>query len=180
MHFIRSRKLEGPTNFSMWIQKNLAEWVVPFALIVVLLLSLDKQASTKLILCCNPVGIGVSSAINMHNNWIYDWSFIFTGPIGTYHEQGNMLRNVENGFTRLRCASQSVSGVTEATLNSPFNQRVASLNNDKLTFYLPLRKRVRTFYGLIGDSFGYICLAIGLSFLLATFVQRRKEGRVSL
>ncbi|KAI8345367.1 carbon-nitrogen hydrolase [Blakeslea trispora] len=105
----------------------------------------------------------------------WDW-----GPIGTYHEQGNMLRNVENGFTRLRCASQSISGVTEATLNSPFNQRVASLNNDKLTFYLPLRKRVRTLYSLIGNLVGYLCLAGGLSFLLATFIKRRKERQVSI
>ncbi|KAI7899088.1 carbon-nitrogen hydrolase [Cokeromyces recurvatus] len=45
------------------------------------------------------------------------------GPTGTYHEQTNIIRAVENGFTLFRCVSQGVSGIYEPTLNGIFNQK---------------------------------------------------------
>ncbi|KAI8069825.1 carbon-nitrogen hydrolase [Gilbertella persicaria] len=101
-------------------------------------------------------------------------------PFGTYHENGNVLRTVENGFTRLRCSSQSISGVTEPTLNSVFTQRVASLNREKYIFYLPLQKHVKTLYRYIGDAFGYICLIISVSTVAMTFRKIQRERQVSL
>lgn len=102
---------------------------------------------------------------------------ILLGPIGTYHEQSNILRAVENGFTLFRCVSQGVSGIFEPTLNSVFNQKVASLNIEKYMFYLPLQKRVATLYGYTGFGFSYLCL-LSTAFILV-FVAR-KNNRITL
>lgn len=99
------------------------------------------------------------------------------GPIGTYHEQSNILRGVENGFTLVRCVSQGISGVFEPTLNSVYNQKVATMNNDKYLFTLPIQKRVATLYGYIGNVLVYICLALGtfiFSFIANTVRKNRK------
>ncbi|KAI9478058.1 MAG: carbon-nitrogen hydrolase [Benjaminiella poitrasii] len=90
------------------------------------------------------------------------------GPIGTYHQQSNIIRAVENGFTLFRCVSQGVSGIYEPTLSGIFNQKVASINAEKYSFYLPLQKRVDTLYGYIGDSFGFACMLITASLIVFT------------
>lgn len=102
------------------------------------------------------------------------------GPIGTYHEQSNIIRAVENGFTLFRCVSQGISGVFEPTLNSAYNQKVASINNDKYLFYLPLQKRVATLYSYIGNVFVYICLSLGT--FIFTFIANtvRKNRKIAI
>lgn len=97
------------------------------------------------------------------------------GPIGTYHQQTNTLRAVENGFTLFRCVSQGVSGIYEPTLNGIFNQKVASINAEHYIFSLPLQKRVATLYGYIGDSFSFICLAFSAVLLLLTYHSNKRR-----
>jgi apolipoprotein N-acyltransferase len=102
------------------------------------------------------------------------------GPIGTHHQQGNVFRAVENGFTLFRCVSQGVSGVFEPTLNGIFNQKVASLNVEQYLFYLPLQKRITTLYGCIGDSFSYLCLIGSVTLLAFVYRHRRKQSQIML
>lgn len=99
------------------------------------------------------------------------------GPIGTYHAQGNILRPVENGFTLFRCVSQGVSGIFEPTLNSVFQQKVASKNVESYVFYLPLVKRIQTVYALMGDTFSYACLLVSGGYILLTWWQTRYRHR---
>jgi apolipoprotein N-acyltransferase len=91
------------------------------------------------------------------------------GPIGTYHQQGNMLRAVENGFTLFRCVSQGVSGIFEPTLNSVMTQKVASNNEENYLFYLPIQKRRDTLYGYVGDGFGWICVLGSVALLVSVY-----------
>ncbi|KAI8984763.1 carbon-nitrogen hydrolase [Mycotypha africana] len=100
------------------------------------------------------------------------------GPIGTYHQQGNILRAVENGFTLFRCVSQGVSGIFEPTLDGIFTQKVASLNVQKYLFYLPVQTRVPTMYGLFGDTFGYLCLIMSVSTLVYVLTLKRKKNKI--
>lgn len=102
------------------------------------------------------------------------------GPIGTYHQQGNILRAVENGFTLFRCVSQGVSGVFEPTLNSVFNQKVASNNIEKYLFYLPIQKRINTLYGYIGDSFSYLCIISSLALLFVTWRNSKRQNQLTI
>ncbi|KAG2233587.1 hypothetical protein INT48_009374 [Thamnidium elegans] len=102
------------------------------------------------------------------------------GPIGTYHQQGNILRPVENGFTLFRCVSQGVSGIFEPTLNGVFNQKVASNNVEKYVFYLPIQKRLVTLYAYIGDLFGYICLIASVVLLISTYRDSRRLHQLSI
>ncbi|GAA5807750.1 hypothetical protein MFLAVUS_001127 [Mucor flavus] len=102
------------------------------------------------------------------------------GPIGTYHQQGNILRPVENGFTLFRCVSQGVSGIFEPTLNGVFNQKVASNNVEKYVFYLPIQKRLVTLYSYIGDFFGYVCLMASVVLLVTTYRDSRRLHQLSI
>lgn len=106
--------------------------------------------------------------------------FFIIGPIGTHHQQSNVLRAVENGFTLFRCVSQGVSGVFEPTLNGIFNQKVASLNVEQYLFYLPLQKRVATLYGYIGDSFSYLCLIGSMALLALVYRDNKKQSQISI
>lgn len=105
---------------------------------------------------------------------------IIIGPIGTLHQQGNILRAVENGFTLFRCVSQGVSGIYEPTLNGVFNQKVASNNVEKYIFYLPLQKRINTLYGYIGDSFSYLCIISSIGLLLFAYRKSRNNNEQQL
>jgi apolipoprotein N-acyltransferase len=105
---------------------------------------------------------------------------LIIGPIGTYHEQGNILRAVENGFTLFRCVSQGVSGIFEPTLNSVLTQKVASNIVEKYLFYLPIQKRVATLYGYIGDSVSYLCLLTSAALLYFTYRKSRRHSQLSL
>lgn len=97
------------------------------------------------------------------------------GPIGTHHQQGNILRAVENGFTLFRCVSQGVSGIYEPTLNGLFNQKVASNNVEQYIFNLPLQKRVSTLYGYIGESFAYISIIASGALLFNAYRYSKKQ-----
>lgn len=102
-------------------------------------------------------------------------SYHVTGPIGTHHQQGNILRAVENGFTLFRCVSQGVSGIYEPTLNGLFNQKVASNNVEQYIFNLPLQKRVSTLYGYIGESFAYISIIASGALLFNAYRYSKKQ-----
>lgn len=101
------------------------------------------------------------------------------GPIGTYHQQTNTLRAVENGFTLFRCVSQGVSGIYEPTLNGVFNQKVASINVEHYLFSLPLQKRAATLYGYVGDSLSLLCLLFSAAILVSAY-RKDRNGRVAL
>lgn len=106
-----------------------------------------------------------------------------TGPIGTYHSQGNSLRAVENGFTMLRCGSQGLSGVFEPVSNGLFTQHVPSVNDNDYIFNLPLRKRRWTLYGFLGDVFGYVCLVLGIGaagYRLYQIIQEKRTSNIEL
>jgi apolipoprotein N-acyltransferase len=91
---------------------------------------------------------------------------IFLGPGGAYHAKSNSLRAVENGFTLFRCASQSISGVFEPTIQGMYNQRVGTYNDESYIFQLPIQKRMNTLYGYIGDIFSYMCLTAAIVMLV--------------
>ncbi|KAI8643721.1 carbon-nitrogen hydrolase [Parasitella parasitica] len=123
-----------------------------------------------------PQFISQASSLNVDLMLQPSWTW---GPIGTYHQQTNTLRAVENGFTLFRCVSQGESGIYEPTLNGIFNQKVASINAERYLFSLPLQKRAATLYGYIGDSFGFFCLALGIVLLLQ-ISRNTRRGRLSL
>ncbi|KAG1456779.1 hypothetical protein G6F56_006757 [Rhizopus delemar] len=100
------------------------------------------------------------------------------GPTGTYHAQTSHTRAVENGFTLLRCASQGLSGIFEPTMNSIFNQKVASLNAESYVFYLPIQKRIHTLYGCIGDTLSYVAMVSTLAIVALTI--QKKPGSLYL
>ncbi|KAL7328224.1 hypothetical protein PS15p_206527 [Mucor circinelloides] len=123
-----------------------------------------------------PQFISQSSSLNVDLMLQPSWTW---GPIGTYHQQTNTLRAVENGFTLFRCVSQGVSGIYEPTLNGVFNQKVASINVEHYLFSLPLQKRVATLYGYIGDSFSVLCLVFSAAILVSVY-RKDRNGRVAL
>lgn len=131
-------------------------------------------------LCFNLVGLGVKKNKCLILETKRNLTFIYSGPIGTYHQQGNILRSVENGFTLFRCVSQGVSGIFEPTLNSVFNQKVGSNNVEKYIFYLPIQKRLVTLYGYIGDSFGYVCLIASVALLLKTYRDNKRQHQLQI
>lgn len=102
------------------------------------------------------------------------------GPTGTYHAQTSHTRAVENGFTLLRCASQGLSGIFEPTMNSIFNQKVASLNAESYVFYLPIQKRIHTLYGCIGDTLSYVAMVSTLAIVALTIQKKYLENELSI
>lgn len=83
----------------------------------------------------------------------------------------------------LRCGSQGLSGVFEPVSNGLFTQHLPSVNDSAYIFNLPLRKRRWTLYGFIGDTFGYICLVLGIAaagYRLYKVIQEKRASRIEL
>jgi apolipoprotein N-acyltransferase len=85
------------------------------------------------------------------------------------HFNGNALRAIENGFTLFRCSSVGESGVVGP--RGLVAQRQFTSNNPSISasFFIPLNKRVDTFYVYGGFVFEWICLAATVIFAVFAF-----------
>ncbi|RCH97284.1 hypothetical protein CU097_003265 [Rhizopus azygosporus] len=103
------------------------------------------------------------------------WSW---GPVTIYHTQSERLRAIENGFTLFRCTTYGLSGIYGPTYNVVYDQVVATYPTESYLFYLPIRKRVATLYGYIGDSFSYLTIFITFAALILLIRQKCKSNRL--
>ncbi|KAI9497354.1 carbon-nitrogen hydrolase [Zychaea mexicana] len=128
-----------------------------------------------------PWFIGQASKKNVDVMIESSWTW---GPEGTYHGRSNGLRAVENGFTLLRCGSQTMSGIYEPTLDGIFSQHVATITDSEYLFHLPIQKRRKTLYGYTGDLFGFACFGVGLLatvyLVFYTVVKHRRGGEIQV
>ncbi|CAG8447091.1 2408_t:CDS:2 [Diversispora eburnea] len=65
---------------------------------------------------------------------------------------------IENGFTLFRCNHLGISGVWNS-YGMPY-AAVQTLQDITITFQIPINKRVKTVYGIFGETWGWICVAL--------------------
>jgi apolipoprotein N-acyltransferase len=103
------------------------------------------------------------------------WDF---GVDAWLHSRMAVLRGVESGFTIVRTAREGV-----LTVSNPYGRVVeqASSGSDVYTFVsamLPPR-HVPTLYVRIGDTFGWLCVAVAAFLIGWTILRRRRAGQGS-
>ncbi|CAG8813099.1 19592_t:CDS:1, partial [Gigaspora margarita] len=85
-------------------------------------------------------------------------------PNASYHFRTNTLRSIENGFTLFRCSHY---GFSEAW--GPYGQTyvaVETVDDLIVSFQILLYKRVKTIYGVFGESWAWICLVFSILFCI--------------
>ncbi|CAG8785168.1 28428_t:CDS:2, partial [Dentiscutata erythropus] len=92
-------------------------------------------------------------------------------PVGILHARMNAIRSIENGFTMLRCNANGISGVW-----GPYGQLYhyvpTTITNTKFTiFQVPLYPRVKTVYGIFGETFGWMCVAVSGAIIIAMIIE---------
>ncbi|RHZ88797.1 hypothetical protein Glove_21g363 [Diversispora epigaea] len=76
------------------------------------------------------------------------------------------IRAIENGFTVFRCSDFGISGVWNS-YGMPY-AAVQTLQDVTITFQIPsLNKRVKTVYGIFGETWGWMCVCFSIIFILA-------------
>ncbi|CAG8577947.1 22175_t:CDS:2 [Cetraspora pellucida] len=81
-------------------------------------------------------------------------------PTAAHHFRVNSIKSIELGFTLFRCCHYGFSGVW-----GPYGQpyvAVETVEDLILSFDIPLHKRVKTVYGIFGESWAWICLAFSI------------------
>lgn len=126
--------------------------------------------------CYSLRGLGVSKGELFNLIWAIT-NFI-QGPVTIYHTQSERLRAIENGFTLFRCTTYGLSGIYGPTYNVVYDQVVATYPTETYLFYLPIRKRVATLYGYIGDSFSYLTVLITFVAFILLIRQKYKSNQL--
>ncbi|CAG8617615.1 32290_t:CDS:2 [Gigaspora margarita] len=92
-------------------------------------------------------------------------------PVGILHARMNAVRSIENGFTMLRCNANGISGVW-GPYGQPYHYVPTTITNTKyVIFQVPLYPRVKTVYGIFGETFGWICVAMSGVIIIAMIIE---------
>ncbi|CAG8724905.1 7938_t:CDS:2, partial [Racocetra persica] len=92
-------------------------------------------------------------------------------PVGILHARMNAIRSIENGFTMLRCNANGISGVW-GPYGQPYHYVPTTTSNTKfVTFQVPLYPRVKTVYGIFGETFGWLCVAMSGVIIVAMIIE---------
>jgi len=104
-----------------------------------------------------------------------DWSNLDSAADDWFHARNAVLRSVENGVPMARSAGRGL-----LMLNDRYGRIIAqtktSANFTTLVGDLPLDGRGgSTLYDQIGDTFGWLCLALGTGLVASSAVTRRRQ-----
>jgi apolipoprotein N-acyltransferase len=91
--------------------------------------------------------------------------------ISPYHANMSRMRAIENGFSILRPVSNASSMACDYTGKVLASRNFFDEGDKVATAYLPVNGRP-TPYGLVGDYFPWLCVAVGVA---GFFVSKRKE-----
>ncbi|KAF0528913.1 carbon-nitrogen hydrolase [Gigaspora margarita] len=106
----------------------------------------------------------ISQASKDNVDFMIQPSDTWVSPNAGYHFRTNTIRSIENGFTLFRCSHYGFSGAW-----GPYGQTyvaVETVDDLIVSFQIPLHKRVKTIYGVFGESWAWICLAFSILFCI--------------
>ncbi|CAG8743753.1 16928_t:CDS:2 [Dentiscutata erythropus] len=106
----------------------------------------------------------ISQASKNNVDFMIQPSDTWVSPSAGYHFRINTIRSIENGFTSFRCSHHGISGAW-----GPYGQTyvaVETMDDLIISFQIPLYKRVKTVYGIFGETWAWICLAFSILFCI--------------